>query len=558
MAAKRDDAYSVLGVGHGSSDVDIRSAYRRRALETHPDKGGTAEAFRRVVEAFETLSDVSRRTGDEQSECTETRRNDTSAQEPRTQKRHVPKSGNDVPGGRAKRGRWKDRAQDVFSKSASPSTPPTMSSNKPTPTTAPSEDAKENPNVKSISAARVITDLLFSASKFWTERLRQLSDATLLEVVALLQTGTTPNIDADSEDETKGDRVAEDTTSSDEGVSAMLALEWSEGADVRGDASGSDTAFLNFEDDFVEGGHPFVGDARTIVGEAAEGPSVAPAEAFHAKAAGVCPDAATASKATSPLPSRRPPPRRKNMRGVSKHRDAFIAAVGVKGIMIVTHACHDLDTAIDFHIDLVRLRRMVITRMKQGDDFQKAMLDVHAHVIAERHHSKKSNMKLSYSIRVTQTGSGTLGEGTGNRSGRCCKRTQDLREAMKVWGIFRGEIHRQRDAQKRGRLEKCARLILRSRTRIRGASLFRRWGVRELPKDVETTSLHEIDDSICAVLRLSDGSVQRGPPRLCLQEAEVDAVELSSLQKRRGDAAACAELERREVAAMTALFMQSA
>ena len=31
-------------------------AYRRQALRTHPDKGGSAEAFRRVLHAFEVLS----------------------------------------------------------------------------------------------------------------------------------------------------------------------------------------------------------------------------------------------------------------------------------------------------------------------------------------------------------------------------------------------------------------------------------------------------------------------------------------------------------------------
>ena len=38
-----------------ATDSEIRSAYRRRALSTHPDKGGSPEAFRAVVFAFETL-----------------------------------------------------------------------------------------------------------------------------------------------------------------------------------------------------------------------------------------------------------------------------------------------------------------------------------------------------------------------------------------------------------------------------------------------------------------------------------------------------------------------
>eukprot|EP00927_Polykrikos_kofoidii_P067025 TRINITY_DN62564_c0_g1_i1.p1 TRINITY_DN62564_c0_g1~~TRINITY_DN62564_c0_g1_i1.p1 ORF type:complete len:536 (+),score=64.98 TRINITY_DN62564_c0_g1_i1:59-1666(+) len=50
------DLYGVLGV---APDVDfsaIRSAYRQAALITHPDKGGSADAFLSVMNAFETLS----------------------------------------------------------------------------------------------------------------------------------------------------------------------------------------------------------------------------------------------------------------------------------------------------------------------------------------------------------------------------------------------------------------------------------------------------------------------------------------------------------------------
>ena len=49
--------YEVLDLPHSANDHEIRSAYRRSALATHPDKGGSAEAFRSVVKAFETLID---------------------------------------------------------------------------------------------------------------------------------------------------------------------------------------------------------------------------------------------------------------------------------------------------------------------------------------------------------------------------------------------------------------------------------------------------------------------------------------------------------------------
>eukprot|EP00971_Amphidinium_carterae_P121379 2403827-Amphidinium_carterae.1 len=36
--------YSVLGILRSSDDGEIRCAYRRRALATHPDKGGIIDA----------------------------------------------------------------------------------------------------------------------------------------------------------------------------------------------------------------------------------------------------------------------------------------------------------------------------------------------------------------------------------------------------------------------------------------------------------------------------------------------------------------------------------
>eukprot|EP00448_Togula_jolla_P029892 CAMPEP_0170634074 /NCGR_PEP_ID=MMETSP0224-20130122/36375_1 /TAXON_ID=285029 /ORGANISM="Togula jolla, Strain CCCM 725" /LENGTH=162 /DNA_ID=CAMNT_0010963245 /DNA_START=6 /DNA_END=490 /DNA_ORIENTATION=+ len=54
--------YGLLGVRRDADDAVIRSAYRRRALATHPDKkNGSAAEFLEVVDAFEVLSDPLRR-----------------------------------------------------------------------------------------------------------------------------------------------------------------------------------------------------------------------------------------------------------------------------------------------------------------------------------------------------------------------------------------------------------------------------------------------------------------------------------------------------------------
>mmetsp|Transcript_46181 Transcript_46181/g.109837 ORF Transcript_46181/g.109837 Transcript_46181/m.109837 type:complete len:665 (+) Transcript_46181:38-2032(+) len=51
----RRSAWEILGVPEGSAADVVRAAYLRRALESHPDKGGTKEAFQAVAAAFENL-----------------------------------------------------------------------------------------------------------------------------------------------------------------------------------------------------------------------------------------------------------------------------------------------------------------------------------------------------------------------------------------------------------------------------------------------------------------------------------------------------------------------
>jgi hypothetical protein len=51
-------ARAVLGVPAHATSEDVRRAFRRRALATHPDRGGDRTTFELVVLAFETLQDV--------------------------------------------------------------------------------------------------------------------------------------------------------------------------------------------------------------------------------------------------------------------------------------------------------------------------------------------------------------------------------------------------------------------------------------------------------------------------------------------------------------------
>ena len=56
-----ESLYDVLQLDSAASAAEIRSAYRRAALLSHPDKGGTSEGFNKVSFAFDVLSNVATR-----------------------------------------------------------------------------------------------------------------------------------------------------------------------------------------------------------------------------------------------------------------------------------------------------------------------------------------------------------------------------------------------------------------------------------------------------------------------------------------------------------------
>ena len=64
MTTSKRDYYDVLGVSRSASEEDIRKAFRRLALEHHPDRNrseGAAERFKEINEAYQVLSDADKR-----------------------------------------------------------------------------------------------------------------------------------------------------------------------------------------------------------------------------------------------------------------------------------------------------------------------------------------------------------------------------------------------------------------------------------------------------------------------------------------------------------------
>lgn len=60
---EEEDYYKILGISKTASVEEIKKAYHKKALETHPDKTGgkTADQFKKISEAYEVLSDSDKR-----------------------------------------------------------------------------------------------------------------------------------------------------------------------------------------------------------------------------------------------------------------------------------------------------------------------------------------------------------------------------------------------------------------------------------------------------------------------------------------------------------------
>lgn len=53
--------YDILGVSDTATQDEIKKAYRKKAVEHHPDKGGDEQVFKKISEAYDTIGDEGKR-----------------------------------------------------------------------------------------------------------------------------------------------------------------------------------------------------------------------------------------------------------------------------------------------------------------------------------------------------------------------------------------------------------------------------------------------------------------------------------------------------------------
>jgi len=56
-----ENFYTILGVNETATQDEIKKAYRKKAIEYHPDKGGSEEQFKKISEAYDNLGDENKR-----------------------------------------------------------------------------------------------------------------------------------------------------------------------------------------------------------------------------------------------------------------------------------------------------------------------------------------------------------------------------------------------------------------------------------------------------------------------------------------------------------------
>eukprot|EP00439_Symbiodinium_sp_Y106_P045588 s1500_g5.t2 len=464
--------YEALNVSSSATEAELRSAYKRQALATHPDKGGTPEAFRLVVEAFETLADPLRRAaydlqlanaGAAREECRVAGPSGHDAKEaPPPAKR----TSGEYPRSTPKKTKGKNGHATRATPGMAPGGKPSDSQ--------PPEECKDK--------------------TAWVRELLGLGQRALRNV----------RIKSMAEEffESCGEINSDSEELSEEPNEPLLA--------ICGFADGGAT-----DEEANEGG---VRDSDL------QDKSRKPCKGIWGRKLGNC--------------------------------TRYLTSVGFKGVLAFSQYSVGLDEIIDMHISLVRMRQRFYEHLASGRSFREAVSDAVTEMHSNRAKAQSAAIRLRFRCRDSING------GT---------RRVDLEELCPMWEAE----HRLRQDRRESRRQQQQRQQMRKQTRPQAATraqkleflrqevqnmlqhlLQKAWAVKALPEGVVPFKAPGFQGAhVCAQLRLQNGSKCTGPPRKDLSLAQIDFRELSILQRRRGDEALRVELHRRELEAMTTLFM---
>ncbi|CAE7236355.1 DJA6 [Symbiodinium natans] len=338
--------YAVLRIPSAASESEIRSAYRRQALSTHPDKGGRAEDFLQVVAAFEILSDPKRRREHDQ-QLEQPGNLKVQSKRSRPAGRTVPEKGTQE----APKQRKEEKAPDKE--------PPAGDDPDTTMPQAPSAQA----------ACGLLRELLLLSQKDLLLRLKQMSEEELGHLVEMIDQEVT-----ESATELSVARPACQQEADEDLISE---------AESTGDADGHTLLPPALADDDMHGRGEETSETPTRTqrrpdekGE--EGDVAVPgARKKRVLLRGV-------------QQARRP---REALRGPRYH-----ACIGCRNLVLKSQEVASLDDAIDLHISLVRIRQQILSKLDSGTPGCQALKEAVEAVVQERKDAAAFPLRLAFRV----------------------------------------------------------------------------------------------------------------------------------------------------------------
>mmetsp|Transcript_14224 Transcript_14224/g.49976 ORF Transcript_14224/g.49976 Transcript_14224/m.49976 type:complete len:595 (+) Transcript_14224:44-1828(+) len=578
--------YEVLGIAQSACDAEVRSAYRRQALATHPDKGGVAEVFHRVLQAFETLGDSTRRAEYDRSLRCHLAFT-SGAGVPRR-----PKDGTD--GGLCRPPKCaRRRATSPESEAAAASahgrvsrTQPGVGVSRPSgdpcsagtarttstwghstgcdagrgprSSAAPSssrESAEKDENFNDGGCDESCIHALFEQllklpRSEVAHRLSKLSEAKLGKLVAELKSRI-----FNKEGGNEGAEVDEVASSTDVASVAAAAFTAADSAVVAlHPASRSQEVELPGCTEHSSSDEGIVDDDE-------------PADLRFALCDAGLPEPARAQADRTSRGS--------TTHGVHKISKRYLAGVSLEHVTIYSRESTTLEDALDIHIGLVQLKERVVGSLMEGVDFRTALATGIDIMRKDRDAAGARKEHLHFRVCCFWL------------QGQKSWRTQDMEKAMSIWEQHASTRSQHRIQRRRMKLEKLKQgrppyggrpthggrqkreseqvrhwqwvlsrisSMLKEKVQSRRRLIKQIWKVADLPEGLELAKFRSDGDCVCGILTLQDGSTKQGPLRQSIAGALSDLLALRALQNASGDAVACAELEVRDVQAMTVFF----